>query len=158
MLTDISVAGDLTSLFWMSLGIGRLLAVPIAFVLQARTVMAINIAGSLICMGAILFLPISGSLLWLCTSGLGLSLASFFPTLIVMAAPHLSTNGKVSGKVTSLFFVGAGAGVMLIPPIIGWGFEHLGHQFVMQVITVALVFMTLLFYSFQWAVRKDSPA
>ena len=71
-----------------------------------------------------------------------------------MAAPYMSTSGKVSGKVTSLFFTGAGAGVMVVPPLIGWGFEQQGPGFAMRVIFIAVVLMAALFYGFQWAVRK----
>jgi FHS family Na+ dependent glucose MFS transporter 1 len=157
-LADEAGAALLTSLFWGCLAGGRLLAVPVSRRFSAFQVMAANLAGCLLAAGAVLAFPASAAVLWACAAMLGLSMASFFPTLITIAAPHLASNGQLSGRVTSLFFGGAGLGVMTLPWVIGMGFEARGPGFAMLVIFASVVAMGILFLGFDWVVlRKQEP-
>jgi fucose permease len=76
---------------------------------------------------------------WLGTCGLGLSMASIFPTTLSLAQGRM----PISGAVTGWFFVGAGAGGMTLPWLIGQLFESIGPQ-----VTMVILFLALLAFPF----------
>jgi FHS family Na+ dependent glucose MFS transporter 1 len=124
-------AYSLTSAFWGSFTLGRLLAIPIAARLRPRVVLFGNLIGSLLSMAVILVWPHSLTATWLGTLGLGLSLASMFPTTFALAQHNMAITGRVSG----LFLVGASLGGMSIPWLIGQLFERVGPHVTMWIIT-----------------------
>jgi len=125
-LADDSQAAFLTSLFWGALTLGRLAAIPIAVRAPLRRVLSIDAALCALSLGALCLWPHVKSLLWLCTATLGAGMASFFPSLVVFSGRQLAPGGRVSGGVTSLFFVGSSTGSIALPWVIGQGFEKLG--------------------------------
>jgi fucose permease len=84
---------------------------------------------------AILLWPGSAIALWAGALGLGLFLASIFPTLMSLAERKMA----VTGSVTGLFLVGSSAGGMSLPWLIGQLFEPLGPRVAMVVIAADLV-------------------
>jgi FHS family Na+ dependent glucose MFS transporter 1 len=124
-------AYSLTSAFWGSFTLGRLLAIPIAARLRPRVVLFGNLIGSLLSMAVILVWPHSLTATWLGTLGLGLSLASMFPTTFALAQHNMAITGRVSG----LFLVGASLGGMSMPWLIGQLFERVGPHVTMWIIT-----------------------
>lgn len=125
-LGNAAEAAYLTSAFWGALTLGRLLSVPVAMRLTPRQVLAGDLLGLLL---SVVLLGLGGDsrvLTWLGAAGAGLSMASIFPTTLSLAERHMT----ISGAVTSLFFVGASSGGMVIPWAIGQLFEHAGPQIV----------------------------
>lgn len=140
------LAGDeaaavLTSIFWGALTAGRLLSIPLAARLRNRTVIMVDLAGCLASMGVILLWPRSPTAVWLGTMGLGLAMASVFPTILSLAERHL----HVSGQMTSYFFVGASLGAMTVPWFIGQLFEAVGPVATMVTIFICLGVATAAF-------------
>jgi FHS family Na+ dependent glucose MFS transporter 1 len=133
----------LTSLFWASLTLGRLLGIGIALRVSLEKIMAVDAAGCALCLGAMLLWPASRPALWMGSLGLGLCMASFFPSLVAYAGRRLSPGGHVSGRLTSLFFVASSTGSMLIPWLIGQGFERLGPLCSVAVLFLAVLLMGL---------------
>lgn len=125
-LADDSGAAFMTSLYWGALTLGRLAALPISFKAAPGSILKFDAALCLLSVGAILIFPGSSSLLWAATAALGLGMASFFPTLMSYAGRRLAPDGRVSGGITSLFFVGSSGGSIILPWLIGQGFERLG--------------------------------
>jgi fucose permease len=76
----------------------------------------------LISLTIIMLWPGSGPALWIGAVGCGLFMASIFPTMLVLAGERL----EISGRVTSWFLVGGGAGSMILPWIIGQAFVQAG--------------------------------
>ena len=134
-------AALLTSAFWGSLTIGRLLAIPIATKWRNRTMIFWDLMGCLFFVGLILIFPTSNTAVWIGAIGLGVSMASVFPTTLSLAERHLN----VTGQITSYFFVGASLGGMTIPWIIGQGFEAIGPFVTMSIIFACLVAATAVF-------------
>lgn len=140
-LSSAQSAAVLTSLFWGSLTAGRLLSIPLAARYHNRTIIFADLVGCLACVGLVLVWPWSLTAVWLGTIGLGLSMASVFPTTLSLAERHL----HVSGKTTSYFFVGASLGGMSIPWIIGQLFEVVGPVATMRIIFLCLTAATAVF-------------
>ena len=147
-LTDAVNAAYLTSAFWGSLTLGRLLAIPLAARLRPRNIQFINFGVCIASAGLILMAPASLTILWIGTLGLGLGQASIFPTLISFAERRL----PMTGQITSYFFIGASLGGMTWPFLIGQFFEYLGpHVMVLTILGVLIValitFIILIIYS-----------
>lgn len=140
-LTDEATAAYLTAAFWGALTAGRLLAIPIAARLRPRTILIGDLLGCLISVGVVILWPQSLLALWIGTIGLGLAMASIFPTTITFAARRM----PVSGRVTSCFLVGASLGAMSVPWLIGQLFESIGPQITMTIVLIDLLVACLVF-------------
>jgi fucose permease len=141
-LTNETVAAYLTSAFWGSLTIGRLITIPIAMRVRPRYILLTDLAGCLISIGLVLLWRDSLMALWTGTLGLGFSMASIFPTTLNLAERRM----PISGHVMSWFFVGASSGAMLLPWLIGQLFDAVGPQMVMQAIMIDLTVMLGIFF------------
>jgi FHS family Na+ dependent glucose MFS transporter 1 len=93
------------------------------------------LAGCLLSVGILLLLPGNRAAAWVGTFGVGLSMASIFPTAISLAERRM----RITGTITSVFFVGGSLGGMSIPWLIGQLFETTGPQVTMLAITIAVV-------------------
>jgi FHS family Na+ dependent glucose MFS transporter 1 len=140
-LTDSASAAYLTSAFWGALTLGRLVAIPLTARLRPRTILLGDLVGCLLSVGAILLLPHSLAALWLGTAGLGLAMASIFPTTLAFAARRM----PVTGKVTSVFLVGASLGAMLVPWLIGQLFGPAGPRIAMVVVLIVMLLACVVF-------------
>jgi FHS family Na+ dependent glucose MFS transporter 1 len=134
-LASETVAAYLTSAFWGALTLGRLLAIPLSARLRPYAILLGDFSGCLASVGLLLLLPGSAVATWLGALGLGLSMASIFPTAITLAEHHL----RITGRVTGWFMVGASLGGMSLPWLIGQLFEALGPRITMVSIMVDLI-------------------
>lgn len=155
-LANETIAAYLTSAFWGALTLGRLLAIPIAARLRPRVILLGDLAGCLVSLSIILLWPNSLAALWLGTLGVGLSMASVFPTTLSLAERRMT----VTGRVTGWFFVGASAGAMFLPWLIGQLFETIGPRVMMLAMMVnlmaaAAVFVGLVVYSTRRVVNEN---
>lgn len=149
-LSSEAAAAYLTSAFWGSLTVGRLLAIPIAARLRPRSVLLIDLAGCLMSMGIILLWPNSLVAVWVGAIGTGLAMASIFPTTLSLAESRM----HITGQTTSWFFVGASLGGMTVPWIIGQLFESIGPRVTMLTITADLMLMAGVFVAMMLSARK----
>ena len=133
-LNDNTSAAYLNSMFWGALTLGRLSAIPIAMKLRPRTILTIDLCGALTSLGVMLMWQRSNLALWISVFGLGLSLASIFPTTISFAQNRM----PLSGKLTGIFFAGSSAGSMCLPWLVGQFFESVGPQMVLYMALGAL--------------------
>jgi fucose permease len=136
-------AATLTSAFWLALTVGRLLAIPVAARLRPSAILATALLGGLGSVALILWGPQTLPIVWAGTLGAGLFLASIFPTLMSFAERRM----VISGSVTRWFFVGSGAGGMLLPWLIGQLFETKGPDVTMFGILACLLLALLVFTS-----------
>ncbi|HXF62649.1 MAG TPA: MFS transporter, partial [Caldilineaceae bacterium] len=146
-LVDSTVAFYVTSTFWGALTLGRLAAIWIAARVRPRTILISDLMGGLLSLALLLALPDSQWALWVGVFGLGLSLASIFPTLITWSERRTT----VSGLVTSFFLIGSSVGAMTLPWLIGQLFEVYGPQVTLFAILLDLlaasgVFVALMAY------------
>jgi FHS family Na+ dependent glucose MFS transporter 1 len=134
-LSNEVTAAYLTATFWGALTLGRLLGIPIATRVRPRWILLGDLLGCLASVGILLLWPSSPAALWLGTAGLGLCMASVFPTAITLGERRVG----ITGQTTSWFLVGASLGAMTLPWLIGRLFEPVGPGSTMVVIAVALI-------------------
>ncbi|MDX1523402.1 MAG: hypothetical protein R3264_17385, partial [Anaerolineae bacterium] len=139
---EMTIAGYLTSAYWGSLAVGRLLAIPISSRVGSWVMLLSSYLGCLLAIGLILIRPGSLIAVMVGTIGFGLSMASIFPTLLVFAERRM----KVSGMVNGWLFGGAAVGGMIVPWFVGQLFEMVGPQSVMITIgtILSIAFVILL--------------
>lgn len=134
-LSGETTAAYLTSAFWGSLTFGRLLSIPLAARFRPRSILLCDLLGCVASVGVILLWPGSLLLTLMGTIGLGLAMASIFPTTLTFAGRRMS----ITGRVTGWFIVGASAGSMSLPWLIGQLFERTGARITMILIISALI-------------------
>jgi len=134
-LADVTRAAYLTSAFWGALTVGRLLAIPIAARFRPGQILLADLLGCVISLAIILAFPGSLAATWIGTLGVGVSMASAFPTMISLAGTWMATTGQI----TSFFFVGASTGGMFLPWVIGQLFEPVGPRVTILAILVNVV-------------------
>jgi FHS family Na+ dependent glucose MFS transporter 1 len=149
-LMNATTAALVTSWFWGSLTLGRLLSIPIASKFKLSSVLFVDVIGVLVSVGLIMLWPNSEAIIWVGTFGTGFAMASIFPTMLSLAESRL----HITGRVTSWFFVGASSGGMVLPWLIGQLFEPVGPWVAMMAIFIAMAlglvtFTSLVIYSNQ---------
>ncbi len=137
-----------TSLFWFAFTVGRLISIPITARVRPRVILWGGLFGELVCALLILFWPQSSTLLSIGVIGTGLSMAAIFPVMLTWAGRRM----KITGFVTSWFFIGASAGGMFFPWFIGQFFESTGPRITMYTVLISLflgisVFAVLMRYA-----------
>ncbi|HSO27349.1 MAG TPA: MFS transporter [Anaerolineales bacterium] len=135
------LAAYLTSAFWGAFTFGRLLSIPLAARWRARTLLLVDMFGALGSVGLILLFPNSWVAIWVGAIGLGLSLASIFPTVMAFAERRMVINGAVA----RWFFVGAGLGGTVLPWLIGRMIEPRGPMVIMFAIFIDLCLVLAVF-------------
>jgi FHS family Na+ dependent glucose MFS transporter 1 len=134
-LASTTSAAYLTSVFWGALTAGRLLAIPIAARFRPRTILLVDLLGSIGSVALMVFVQDRAWALWVGALSVGLFMASIFPTVIVWAERRM----RMSGTVTSMFLVGASLGAMFVPWLIGQMFEARGPGITMVAVLVTLI-------------------
>jgi FHS family Na+ dependent glucose MFS transporter 1 len=137
-----TAAAYMTSAFWGALTVGRLLAIPIAARVRPRYILLADVLGCLISVVIIMIWPQSEIATWLGALGMGLSMASAFPTTISLAGRHMT----ITGQATGFFFVGASLGNMGLPWLIGQRFVLDGPPVVMLSIAIDLALAIGVFF------------
>ncbi len=140
-LTSESGAAYLTSAFWGSFSVGRLLGIGISSRLRPQTILITDLAGCLAAFAILLLWPVSSLALWAGTILMGLSIASVFATGMAFAEQRLSLSGAMIGWI----LVGGGIGGMVFPWMIGQLFERISPRITMPVLlTSTLIAFGLL--------------
>ncbi len=115
-------AAYMTSAYWGSLTLGRLISVLIALRMKPRTVLLVDLFGCICAVTLLLAFPLSPYCAWIGAIVLGFSIAALLPTSITFAQENID----ISGRVMSWFVIGIGAGNMFFPWMIGQLFESKG--------------------------------
>jgi MFS transporter, FHS family, Na+ dependent glucose transporter 1 len=131
---DENLGAYLTSVFWASLTAGRLLGVPIAARLRPRTILLADLIGCFISLAVALIWPLNIGALIVASIGIGLSMASIYPTGLTFAERRM----KITGQVTGFLIVGGSAGGMVVPLIVGQLFDSKGPRVLMLTILADL--------------------
>ena len=131
-LSSEAVAAYLTSAFWGGLTAGRLVAIPLAVRFPPRTLLLADCIGCLASLVVLVLSPHSLVAAFLGTCGAGLCMASIFPSALALAQGRL----RITGQVTGWLFVGASAGGMTLPWLIGQFFESVGPRATMGILLI----------------------
>ena len=149
-LADVTGAAYLTSAFWGSFTVGRLIAIPISARIGPVRILAFVLVGCVLSIVLILSWPHSLTVLWLGTLGIGMSVAPIFASLLTLAERHLA----ITGRLTGWFFVGSSTGAMSLPWLIGQYFESVGPTVTMVIILANLIVALGLFAALILHVRS----
>jgi fucose permease len=134
-LSDATMAAYLTSAFWGALTAGRLLGIPLAARFSPGTLLSVDLAGCVASVGLLLLWPDSHAVIWIGAVGLGLFMASVFPTAITLAGRRITLTGRATGW----FLVAGSLGAMSVPWLIGQLFEPVGPRSAMVVLLLDLI-------------------
>ena len=141
----------LNAAFWTAFTVGCVIATPLAMRLRPRYILWGDLLGCLASLVVILLWPGSPTALWIGTIGAGLTIASVFPVTLALAERRM----PITSTATSWFFVGAGAGGMALPWLIGQLFESVGPLVAMygMVIDIMLALGVLTFLVYHETMR-----
>jgi FHS family Na+ dependent glucose MFS transporter 1 len=112
-----------------------------------------DIFGCAIGIAIIMLWKDSSVILWAGTILLGLSMASVFPTFILLAGERM----RITGAITGWFLVGSGAGGMLLPWLLGQIFARIGPEAMTTVLLIDLIGMLLFLLFFLAGKSEPSP-
>lgn len=133
-------AAYLTSAFWGAFTFGRLLGIPVAARLRPRSILLGSLIGAVIStIFMVAFQEVT--FLWIGTLAFGFSIAPIFPTMLTF----VERRTHMTGQITSLFFVGAGAGAMVIPWSIGALMDSQGDEIMLWLVAGYAVVMLAVF-------------
>lgn len=145
-------AAYLTSAFWGGLTFGRLLSLPVAARVRPRWIILVDLLGCILSLAVMLIWSGSVVALWVGSLGLGVSMASVFPTAITLAERRV----RITGQVTAWLLVGASIGGMLLPWMIGQLFESVGPAVTMTAILADLVLALGVFGALMTTSRRGA--
>ena len=128
-------AAYLTSGFWGSFTLGRLFGIWVSTKAKPLTILTLDFLGCILSLGIILLFRESATMLWVGTILFGISQASIFPTFLTLAEERMHITGTIAGW----FLVGAGAGGMILPWLIGQAFVRVGASAMMVMIFIGVV-------------------
>ena len=148
-------AAYLTSAFWGSFTFGRLLGVWVSTKLRPHMIIVFDLIGCAVSTVIIMLWKESSLALWVGTFGLGLSMASIFPNIMMLAGERM----QITGAITGWFLVGSGAGGMLVPWLLGQIFANTGPQLMTTVLLAVTlgIFTVLLIFTSQYKVPIPKP-
>lgn len=114
----------LTTFFWLTFALGRLAAIPLSLYVTPRSMLIVDLVGTLI--SSCLVWAFSGHLIPLGLSLVlyGAFMASTFPSAITL----LQTIIPVTGNMTTVFIVGASLGEMLVPLLVSANFARTNYM------------------------------
>lgn len=148
-----ATAYTLTSIFWLSITIGRLISVPASSRIKEHILVSVYLLGAIISIAMIRFVPNVPAFIWIGTIGIGLSIAAIFPTTFAFIQKKL----KISGKHNGIVWAAGSLGAMTMPWLIGQEIEKIGPLAMMS--TILLAYLTA-FGIFQWMLfslrKKDT--
>jgi FHS family Na+ dependent glucose MFS transporter 1 len=137
-----AMAASINAVFWAALTVGRLISIPLAVKLKPQIILWVDFCGVIVSLLIIIFFSSTETLLWFGTIGTGLFMASIFPTLLNDAQSRM----HMSGKVTSMFFIGSSLGSMAIPWLMGQLIIPFGATAAMIVVLCSILLATATYY------------
>ena len=145
-------AAYLTSAFWGCFTLGRLIGIWVSTRARSQTILFMDMIGCGVSTIVIMAWKDSNLALWIGTIGLGLSMASVFPTILMLAGERM----KITGTITGWFLAGSGIGSMLLPWLIGQIFVLTGPKTMTTVLLVDIAGIMLILLLF--ASRRITPS
>jgi FHS family Na+ dependent glucose MFS transporter 1 len=130
-----AAAAYLTSCFWLSFTVGRLLSVAAAARFAPQRIVLLALLGCLALGGLLLAVPGSPAILWVAAVGLGFCMAPVWPTGFTLVGQRISLNART----TSLVLLGDSLGALLLPWLVGQVLDAVGPRAMVYLVLASLV-------------------
>ena len=134
-LADVTTAAYLTSMFWLTFTLGRLISIPLAMRFKPQQLIAAALTGCLAILGVALILQPSSTFVWILAAALGFCMAPIWPSGFTLAGQSVRLTSRVSG----IILLGDSLGFMVLPWLVGQVLQGVGPQAM-----TTLVFMSLV--------------
>ena len=108
-------AAYLTSGFWLSFTLGRLLSIPLATRFTPPQIVLTALCTCLSLLAMVIIIPDSSVVLWMAALGLGFGMAPLWPTGFTLAGQSLTLTASVSGMI----LLGDSFGGVVLPWLVG---------------------------------------
>lgn len=145
-------AAYLTSDFWLTFTIGRLIAVPAATRFTPKQVLLVTLFGCLAILGMAMLIPGSQMILWIMAIGLGLCMGPIWPAAFTLAGQSFPLTGRTS----SIVLLGDSSGTMVLPWLVGRVIETNGPPAMLVLIFGSLFLSLMAFLGLQFLRTKRS--
>lgn len=136
-----ATAAYMTSAYWGALTLSRLASIFLSMRFRPRTLIIVDLIGGVVALSLAVAGGGSAALIWVATILFGASVATLFPLTMSFAGEVVT----VTGQFTSLMFVGASLGGMLLPWLIGQFFESAGPGSAMWIMLGSMLVCALTF-------------
>jgi MFS transporter, FHS family, Na+ dependent glucose transporter 1 len=151
-LVSSEVAAYLTSGFWLTFTISRLVAVPVSTRFAPKQVLLVTILGCLAILAVAMLIPGSQIILWIMSIGLGLSMGPIWPAAFTLAGQSFPLTGKIS----SIVLLGDSSGTMVLPWLVGRVIETNGPS-AMLVLVFGSLLLSLVTFLGMLFLRTKQP-
>jgi FHS family Na+ dependent glucose MFS transporter 1 len=134
-------AAYLTSGFWLSFTLGRLLSIPLATRFTPPQIVLAALGTCLSILAMVIIIPNSSVVLWMAALGLGFGMAPLWPTGFTLAWQSLTLTASVSGMI----LLGDSFGGVVLPWLVGQVMEGTGPRALVYLVFGSLVGNVLAF-------------
>ncbi len=145
-LASAAGAAYLTSAFWLAFTIGRLISIPMATRVAARTTILGALGGCLALLVGAIALPGSSAMVWSLAIGLGLCMAPIWPTGYTLAGQSV----RFTARASAMNLLGDSFGGMLLPWLAGQVIERAGAQAMLYLVLGGVMGTLLAFGAMQY--------
>jgi FHS family Na+ dependent glucose MFS transporter 1 len=156
-LADGARAAFLTSMFWLSFTLGRLISIPVAVKFASAQILVTALAGCALFVSLLLVFPGSPEVLWVSVIGLGFSMAPIWPSGYNLAVQSI----RLTAGIGAVIIMGDSVGGMVLPGLTGLVIERAGAS-AMTVLVLASIagtaaaFAAILIVRARWS-RGPAP-
>jgi FHS family Na+ dependent glucose MFS transporter 1 len=147
-------AAYLTSGFWLSFTIGRLISIPLATRFSPRQIIPAALAGCLLTLALVVALPVSSALLWGVTIVLGFCMAPLWPTGYTLAGQSV----KLTARLSSIIMLGDSFGGMVLPWLVGQVIDLSGAQSMVLLVLGSMLLNLLAFVAMIRLAKRGASA
>jgi MFS transporter, FHS family, Na+ dependent glucose transporter 1 len=134
-LATATQAAYLTSGFWLSFTVGRMVSIPVAARLKSQQILGFALTACILITLLIMTSQRSFVMLWICTVGIGFFMAPMWPMGYNLAGQSV----KLTATISSIILLGDSLGGMVLPALTGQAVEHLGVQAMTWLVLASLV-------------------
>jgi len=134
-------AAYLTSGFWLSFTLGRLLSIPMATRFTPPQIVLAALCSCLSLLALVIIIPDSSFVLWSVALGLGFCMAPLWPAGFTLAGQSLTLTASVSGMI----LLGDSFGCMVLPWLVGQAIAVTGPRALVYLVSGSLLCNVLAF-------------
>lgn len=150
-LAEAAAAAYMTSFFWLSFTVGRLLSIATAARFAPRRIVLAALLGCLAFVALLLAVPGSPAVLWVTAIGLGFCMAPVWPTGFTLVGQTVHLDART----TSLVLLGDSMGALVLPWLVGQVLDVTGPRALVYLVLASLAANLVTFLTIsRWKSRS----